>query len=122
MAKTFLIFTCQISDEHLSMIRTIEFDLHTIKSNLEHSARILDLIRLPEFNGIMVNLNEIIQQANNNEFRFNAYLLKMIIVKFEYIMSQLQVSDEIIVYNIYNKMSKHRIDLICILDELISPF
>lgn len=122
MAKTFLIFTCQISPEHLSIIRTIEFDLHQIKRNLQHSPRIYDLIRITEFNGIIVNIDEIIRQANSGEFRFNAYILKLIIVKFEYIMSQLQVSDDLLVNDIYIKMSKFRIDLICILDDLISQF
>lgn len=122
MSKTYLIFTCNISDSHLSLIRSIKFDLHVIKSNLSHTPRIYEIIRIPEFNGIITNLVEIIQQSNSNNFKFNAYLLKMIIVKMEYVMSQLQISDEVTVWDIYNKMSKHRIDLICILDELISPF
>lgn len=122
MSKTFLIFTCQISDNHLSLIRSIEFDLHRFKTNLEHSPRIYDIIRIPEFNGILVNLEEIIKQAHSNQFRFNAYLLKMVIVKLEYIMSQIQISDELLIGDLYNKLSKARIDIICILDDLISPF
>jgi hypothetical protein len=80
------------------------------------------ILSMHEFSGILNNLNEIILQSNTNKFRFNAYILKMIIVKCEYVMSQIQLAEVQPIYDIYNKISKARIDIICILDDLISPF
>ena len=122
MTRTCLIFEVQLCAKHLQQIREIFIDLNQFKKELTDEEIVNSIITFTEYDGILDNLQEIILQSKINNFRFNAYILKMVIVKCEYIMSKIQLTEELFAFGIYYKFSKIRIDLICMLDDLISPF
>ena len=68
------------------------------------------------------DLTALLIQAQTENFKFNAYILKMIICKIEFAMSEMIVSSGANTQSIYQVLFLNRQYLIKLLDELISPF
>ena len=106
MARTCLIFTIQLSPADLQRVKVILANIQTTQKI--HSNLTTDLIPVHflRFEGIIQDLSEIVLQSRTNEFKFNAYILKMAIVKLEFVLSEIQLATDQTTLDSYNLLSK----------------
>ena len=122
MPRTCLIFSIQLNPNDLIMIQDILADIQTAQRKLQFSIKKDWPINFLSFEPIISDFRELILEAKNNNFRFNAYILKLAILKIEKCMYDIQVSTDNTMLETYNILQQSRVSLNSILDDLISPF
>jgi hypothetical protein len=122
MPRTCLIFTCQLSAPDLQLIKNV---LSTIKA-IQKQDRIeighLEKCQYNQLECIANDLQVIIIQTRTNDFKFNAYLLKMVICKIQYFLSTIHLSTTTQALITYNAMSKHLSSLYILFANLTEAF
>jgi hypothetical protein len=112
MGGTCLIFTIQLSPADLELVRDVLADIQTAhRQTIEKSSNSLN-IDFFRFEGIIQDLTEIILQSRTNQFKFNAYILKMAIVKLQFILSEIQLATDQRTMDMYYVLSQCYIKLL----------
>ena len=104
------------------MIQDILADIQTAQRKLQFSIKREWPINFLSLEPIISDFRELIIEAKNNNFKFNAYILKLAILKIEKCMYDIQVCTDNTMLETYNILKQSRVSLISILDDLINPF
>jgi hypothetical protein len=106
MGRTCLIFTIQLSPADLQLVREVLADIQTTQKKTSIQTTTLIPVNFLRLEGIIQDLSEIVLQSRTNEFKFNAYILKMTIVKLEFILSEIQLATDQLTLDIYALLDK----------------
>lgn len=121
MKNNILTFVCELKPRDLQRIKEFQVWLHRFNLVMKFVNKDKGLSQNSNLDSIELDLIELITQSTNQSFKFNAYLLKMIIVKLEFAMSEMIIEsnlNHILQYEILHLNRKYFIQLF---DELISP-
>lgn len=118
MSRTCLIFTCQLSAADLQTIKEILKDVTYVYTNLSAASNYSIINSTFSLNSIRQDLVEIITSSLEKDFRFNAYILKMLVIKISHFLSETQL--DIAPHNLdnYDLIRKSRKKLILIFTDI----
>jgi len=106
MPRTCLIFSVQLSPSDLQQVRIALANIQVVQKIPLKSVNSLFPTAFLRLESIIQDLTEIVLQSKTKEFRFNAYILKMAIVKLEFVLSEIQLATDQTMLNIYNDLNK----------------
>jgi len=106
MGRTCLIFTIQLSPADLQHVKDILTDIQTCQKETEIATMSIIPVNFLRFEGVIQDLTEIVLQSKVNDYKFNAYVLKMAIVKLEFILSEIQLSTTQKSMDVYRTVEK----------------
>jgi len=119
MGRTCLIFTIQLSPASYLMIQEIRSNIKEIQRVYLCYQKFPYPIVFTSFEPIIKDLQEIILQYKTNNFKFNGYILKMSIVKCEFILSELQLDESQQAIDVYHALKNNYIKLLKLFSDCI---
>lgn len=104
MSRTCLIFTCQLSPADLHSVKEITRTFESLRDLPNNLSKYNTTRYHNRSYAITQDLREILSESATNNFRFNAYLLKMAILKIEHLLSEIQLDEDLALISNYNIM------------------